>query len=57
VCPIFGLLLQSPPSRSSFEHVVEAGVAVLHAVGHAGGDRAPEKVSGTILRTLGFPDG
>ena len=28
----------SPPSRCSFEHVVEAGVAMLHAVGHARGD-------------------
>ena len=26
----------SPPSRCSFEHVVEASVAILHAVGHAG---------------------
>ena len=26
------------PSRCSFEHVVEAGVAMLHAVGHARGD-------------------
>ena len=30
----------SPPSRCSFEHVVEAGVAMLHAVGHARGDGA-----------------
>ena len=29
-----------PPSRCSFEHVVETGVAMLHAVGHAGGDGA-----------------
>lgn len=36
----------SPPSRCSFEHVVEAGVAMLHALGHARGD-------GVITRFLG----
>src|SRR5689334_4435490 len=29
-----------PASRRSFDHVVEAGVAMLHAVGHSGGNRA-----------------
>ena len=32
--------VSSPPSRCSFDHVVETGVAILHAVGHAGGDGA-----------------
>lgn len=27
------------PSRCSFESVIEASVAMLHAIGHAGGER------------------